>query len=99
MVCLNRVQSSRRLEREAGTYARLVSNLILRTLGLLTIAPDVSAKLALTTIASLTVLGALQEVRKRSCRGQPRHFFFDISEQIFGGVKSNSHWRKIEKCY
>ena len=64
MVCLNRVQSSRRLEREAGTYARLVSNLILRTLGLLTIAPDVSAKLALTTIASLTVLGALQQVRK-----------------------------------
>ena len=146
LFCLNRVQSSRRLEREAGTYARLVSNLILRTLGLLTIAPDVSAKLALTTIASLTVLGALQEVRKvrplwrshsiiqnywlsahrqvapegscknedfqfrrsdsrairgahRSCRGQPRHFFFDISEQIFGGVKSNSHWRKIKECY
>jgi Arc/MetJ-type ribon-helix-helix transcriptional regulator len=38
----------------------------LRVLGLLTIAPDVSAKLARATIASLTVLGALhasEEVR------------------------------------
>ena len=26
-------------------------------------------------------------------------FSSNISEQIFGGVKSNSHWRKIKECY
>ncbi len=50
----------RLLDRRELEAARAASQqLDLRVLGLLTIAPDVSAKLARATIASLTVLGAL----------------------------------------
>lgn len=44
---------------ELETTRAAGQQLELRVLGLLTIAPDVSAKLARATIASLTVLGAL----------------------------------------
>jgi Arc/MetJ-type ribon-helix-helix transcriptional regulator len=50
----------RLLNRQELEAARAAGQqLDLRVLGLLTIAPDVSAKLARATIASLTVLGAL----------------------------------------
>lgn len=50
----------RLLDRKELEAARAAGQqLDLRVLGLLTIAPDVSAKLARATIASLTVLGAL----------------------------------------
>jgi Arc/MetJ-type ribon-helix-helix transcriptional regulator len=50
----------RLLDRQELEAARAAGQqLDLRVLGLLTIAPDVSAKLARTTIASITVLGAL----------------------------------------
>lgn len=50
----------RRLDRQELEAARAAGQqLDLRVLGLLTIAPDVSPKLARATIASLTVLGTL----------------------------------------